>query len=65
MNAQTRRPNYPTKAKIRRAVTTARELDLDVAGYEVSPDGTIRVFDVRIAPRTLDEFEKLEQAGII
>ena len=36
---------YPTKAAIQRAVETARSVGLDVAGYEVKPDGTIRVFD--------------------
>jgi len=38
---------YPTKAAIQRAVETARSVGLDVAGYEVKPDGTIRVFELR------------------
>lgn len=37
------RIRYPTKAAIKRAVDSARELGIDVAGFEVSPDGKIRV----------------------
>ena len=56
MNAQAPiRARYPTKANIRRAVETARELNIDVAGYEIGPDGTVRVLDARRAPRQLDE----------
>lgn len=39
--------SYPRKSEIQRAVETARSLGLDVAGYEVKPDGSIRVFEVR------------------
>lgn len=46
MTAQAR-VRYPTKAAITRAVDAARELGLDVDGFEVSPDGTIRVLRVR------------------
>lgn len=42
-----RAPAYPRKSDIQRAVETARSLGLDVGGYEVKPDGTIRVFEVR------------------
>lgn len=40
---------YATQVAIRRAMNAARQAGLDVAGIEVSPDGTIRVFDVRAA----------------
>lgn len=36
--------SYPRKSDIQRAVETFRALGLDVGGYEVKPDGTIRVF---------------------
>lgn len=42
---------YATIAKVRRYVQLARDLDLDVAGFEVSPDGTIRVLDTRASER--------------
>lgn len=42
MGAQAR-IRYPTKAAIRRAVETARELGIDVGGFEVTPEGAIRV----------------------
>ncbi|MCZ4340143.1 hypothetical protein O4H52_00895 [Sphingomonadaceae bacterium G21617-S1] len=57
---------YPGRVAIRRAVETARALGLDVAGFEVSPDGTIRVIDARIEqakPQSL--FDQLEAAGKI
>ena len=38
---------YPTKPAIQRAVEIARSVGLDVGGYEVKPDGTIKVFEVR------------------
>jgi hypothetical protein len=55
---------YPTDRAIRHVVRAARKLDIDVAGLEVSPDGTIRVVDARAivaAPATL--FDELETAG--
>jgi hypothetical protein len=43
------RPAYARKAAIERAVETFRGLGLDVGGYELKPDGTIRVFAPRQA----------------
>lgn len=37
------RASYPTKAVIERAFKAARDLGLDPAGFEVSPNGTVRV----------------------
>lgn len=53
MTAHTRvpKPAYPGKVAIRHAVETARDLGLDVAGFEVSPDGTIRVMEARAMPK--------------
>lgn len=47
---------YPTKRQIRRAVETARELGVRVAGFRVKPDGSIEVFEASEAPK--DEFEQ-------
>lgn len=38
---------YPRKAEIARAVEAAKACGLDVAGFEVSPDGTIRIMEAR------------------
>lgn len=57
---------YPTDRAIQHVIKVARKLDIDVAGVEVSPDGTIRVVDARAAtppPSTL--FDELEQQGKI
>ena len=51
---------YPTREKIKYAIETARALDLDVAGFEVSPDGTIRVFEARALPQPTSLFDQLE-----
>ncbi len=33
---------YPTKAIIKRAIETARELGLDVTGFEITPSGGVK-----------------------
>ncbi|AIT81652.1 hypothetical protein [Novosphingobium pentaromativorans] len=35
--------HYATKAKVRSYIETARELGVKVGGFEVTPDGTIRI----------------------
>jgi len=65
MNAQTGRRahkrTYATKPKIRAAVEIARELGLDVAGFEISPEGAIRVFEARAETSTpQNEFDRYE-----
>ena len=56
--------DYPSKPVIRRAIEQARELGIDVAGYEVAPGGVIRVFGPgAIAAPPRDEFEEWEQKG--
>lgn len=65
MNAPAKiKPHYPPKAKLRDYVAQARELGLDVAGFEVSPDGTIRILSSAAFPaKPKDEFEAWDQAG--
>jgi hypothetical protein len=63
MGVETRsltKAHYPTKAKIKAAVEVARELKLDVAGFEVSPDGSIRIFESRAQPKPGNEFDRWE-----
>lgn len=51
---------YPTKAKIKAAIEVARELHLDVAGFTVSPDGSIHVFESRAQPAPGNDFDRWE-----
>lgn len=49
---------------IKRVLAAAEKAGLDVAGFEALPDGTVRVFDARIAPKgPTSLFDDLEQAG--
>ena len=52
--------SYPRQSEILRAMDVARKGGIDVGGVEIKPDGTIRVFDARTAPK--DEFERWESA---
>lgn len=55
---------YPTQAAIGRVISAAKKLGIDVAGVEVSPDGTIRAVEARAAPQPAPSlFDDLEQAG--
>ncbi|MEM1362230.1 MAG: hypothetical protein AAGF94_11000 [Pseudomonadota bacterium] len=48
-------PKAPaTKATIKRYVEAARELGLKVVGFEVTPDGTVRVFEKQEQPKNKD-----------
>lgn len=58
------RLHYPTKAKVLAAIEYAREAQLDVAGFEVSPDGSIKVLTPAAFPAApRDEFEAWDQSG--
>lgn len=58
MNAPARL-RYPRKAEIARAVEAAKACGLDVAGFEVSPDGTIRIMEARVVPANpANDFER-------
>jgi hypothetical protein len=52
---------YPTHRAIAHVVNAAKKLGIDVAGVEVSPDGTIRCVEARARPATL--FDALEAEG--
>lgn len=56
-----RRIRYPTRAKIVAAVETARDLGIEVGGFEVFPGGAIRVFEARPAlPPVQGDFDRYE-----
>lgn len=55
------RSGYPGKVAIRHAIEAAKACGLDVGGYEVAPDGTIRIFDARSLPKSKpDLYERWE-----
>jgi hypothetical protein len=60
---------YPGKVAIKHAVQAARELGLDVAGYEITLDGAIRIFEARAVPQPATGpqslFDQLEAEGKI
>jgi hypothetical protein len=56
---------YPRKVEIVRAIEAGRACGLDVGGYEVSPDGTIRILERGAFKSPADEFERMEAAGLI
>ncbi|MBB4857210.1 hypothetical protein HNO88_000517 [Novosphingobium chloroacetimidivorans] len=61
MEALDKKPRYPSKARVRQYVELARELGMDVAAFQVSPNGTIRVMEARTtcgAP--LSDFERFK-----
>lgn len=60
MTAQAR-IRYPSKSAIARAVEAARALGLDVVGFEVAPNGSIKVIDAKAVPRqAISDFDRYE-----
>lgn len=58
------RSRYPGRVAIRHAVETARALGIDVAGFEVSPSGTIRILDARTMPQQpVTLYDQLKASG--
>lgn len=55
--ATTSRPRvgYPTQAKIRSVIASARSAGIDVAGVRVWPDGSVAAFDRRLGEGGVDE----------
>jgi hypothetical protein len=52
---------YPRKAQIERAVAAAKACGIDVTGFEVSPDGIIRIIEARTMPATpTNDFERFQ-----
>lgn len=56
------RIRVPTKAEIERlvtaAITAARAAGIDVAGFEMQPDGVIRILEPRGANRVENDFDR-------
>lgn len=53
-------PLYASKAISRRALETAREFGLEIGGFEMGADGTVRVLTAKAAashPSAFDRFE--------
>lgn len=55
---------YPGKVTIRKMIETARECGIDVAGFEVCLDGTIRVMEARAVPKQSESlYDQLKASG--
>lgn len=50
--------NYPRKAKIVGTIAAAREAGIKVGGFEVDPDGTIRILTERASPAANDAYDR-------
>ncbi len=57
MNAQVGM-RYPRKAEIERAVQAAKACGIDVCGFEVSPNGVIRIIEARGVQAPANDFDR-------
>lgn len=52
---------YPRNAQIERMIRAAKACGIDVAGFEVSPEGHIRIMEARVTPATpANDFERFQ-----
>lgn len=50
---------YPRRAQIERIVEAAKACGIDVAGFEVSPEGHIKIIEARAMPTVpANDFER-------
>lgn len=49
---------YPRKAEIERAVQAAKACGIDVAGFEVGPNGVIRIMEARAGQVAANDFDR-------
>jgi hypothetical protein len=59
MNAPTKF-RYPSTPEIKRIVKAAQACGLDVAGFEVCPDGMIRILEARATQQAQSLFDKFK-----
>lgn len=60
------RPHYPSSATLLRTVAAARASGIDVAGIELSRDGSIRILEARSLPEgPSTEFDIWNKAGLL
>jgi hypothetical protein len=59
------RHHYAGKVAVRRALAMARANQLDVGGFDLLPNGTVRIFDrrtgVAIAARDIGKLERISE----
>lgn len=56
MSAVRKPSRYASKAEIVRLIQAARAAGVDVGGFEVSPDGTIRLLPPQVS--TMSDFDR-------
>lgn len=49
---------YARKSEIERAVAAAKACGIDVSGFEVFPDGVIRIIEARAVPKAANDFDR-------
>jgi hypothetical protein len=51
---------YPSTPEIKRIVKAAKACGLDVAGFEVCPDGMIRIIEARASQQQMTDFDRFK-----
>lgn len=53
---------YPSSATIRKLVRVAQECGIPVGGFEVTPEGNVRVYDATVSnqPKAQNDFDRWE-----
>ncbi len=54
---------YPRRSVIERAIAAAKAAGIKVGGFEVDPDGTVRILSERAAPSTDDAYARWKSKG--
>ncbi|MEA1083249.1 hypothetical protein SFC76_03165 [Sphingomonas sp. CD22] len=49
---------YPRRSVIDRAITAAKDAGMKIGGFEVDPDGTVRILTERTLPAADDAYAK-------
>jgi len=56
--AATAKTSYPRRSVIERAIAAAKSAGIKVGGFEVDPDGTIRILSERAAPAADSAYDR-------
>lgn len=54
---------YPRRSVIERAIAAAKAAGIKVGGFEVDPDGTVRILSERAAPSSDDAYARWKAKG--
>ncbi|MEH3121136.1 MAG: hypothetical protein PGN16_04010 [Sphingomonas phyllosphaerae] len=54
---------YPRRSVIERAIAAAKAAGIKVGGFEVDPDGTVRILSERVSPTSDDAYARWKAKG--